>query len=100
MIVSVAGAFIAQLVEAHLPALMAKREELEALIASTHQERLMALDACFRDYQVAYAHCDDVKIYNALNGICQLYGGKLSIKTMQDVQNILENPNRTGKLRW
>ncbi|WP_104749720.1 hypothetical protein [Helicobacter cynogastricus] len=91
---------IVQLVETHLPALMAKREELEALIASTHQERLMALDACFKDYEHAYAHCDGGKIYNALNGICQLYGGELSVKTMQDVQTILENPNRTGKLRW
>ncbi|GMB95623.1 hypothetical protein [Helicobacter sp. NHP22-001] len=91
---------IAQLVEVHLPALMAKREELETLIASTHQERLMALDACFRDYQVAYADCNDEEIYNALNGICQLYGGTLSIKNMQDVQKTLENPNRTGKLRW
>ncbi|MFC3848054.1 hypothetical protein ACFOPX_05885 [Helicobacter baculiformis] len=91
---------ITQLVETHLPALVAKREELEALIASTHQERLMALDACFKDYQSAYAHCDEGKIYEALNGICQLYGGELSIKTIQDVQNILENPDRTGKLRW
>ncbi|WP_163565218.1 hypothetical protein [Helicobacter suis] len=91
---------IAQLVEAHLPALMAKREELESLIASIHQERLMAIDACFKDYQSAYARCDGGKIYEALDGICQLYGGRLSVKTMQDVQNILENPDRTGKLRW
>ncbi|BEG57196.1 hypothetical protein NHP21005_08840 [Helicobacter sp. NHP21005] len=91
---------IAQLVEVHLPALIAKREELEVLIASTHQERLMALDACFQDYERAYAHCDGGQIYNALEGICQLYGGHLETKTMQDVQRVLENPNRTGKLRW
>ncbi|BDQ28255.1 hypothetical protein [Helicobacter ailurogastricus] len=27
-------------------------------------------------------------------------GGTLSTKNMQDVQKTLENPNRTGKLRW
>ncbi len=91
---------IVSLVEAHLPALIEKREELERLIASTHKERLMALDASFEDYKRAYAHCDGGEIYNALNGICQLFGSTLSVKTMQDVQKILENPKRTGKLRF
>ncbi|WP_367687739.1 hypothetical protein [Helicobacter pylori] len=91
---------IASLVENHLPALMEKEEKLEKLINSAHKERLMALGACFEDYKKAYVYCDGERIYNALEGICQLFGSTLSIKSMQDVQKVLENPNRTGKLRW
>ncbi len=91
---------IASLAENHLPALMEKKEKLEKLINSTQKERLMALGACFEYYKKAYAYCDGERIYNALEGVCQLFGGTLSIKSMQDVQKVLENPNRTGKLRW
>ena len=60
----------------------------------------MVIDSSFRDYQLAYANNDDSEIYNALNGICSLYGETLSIKDMNDVKQILEKPNRTGKLQW
>lgn len=90
---------IANLVVEKLPALMENRETLEQLIEETHRKRLMAIDSSFRDYQLAYANNNDIGIYNALNGICNLYGETLCIKNMDDVKQILEMPNRTGKLQ-
>ncbi|EEO24383.2 MULTISPECIES: hypothetical protein [Helicobacter] len=91
---------IANLVAEKLPVLIENREKLEQLIEETHHQRLMVIDSSFRDYQLAYANNDDSEIYNALNGICSLYGETLSIKDMNDVKQILEKPNRTGKLQW
>ncbi|MEB2817193.1 hypothetical protein [Campylobacter upsaliensis] len=91
---------IANLVAEKLPVLIENREKLEQLIEETHHQRLMVIDSSFRDYQLAYANNNDVGIYNALNGICSLYGETLSIKDMNDVKQILEKPNRTGKLQW
>lgn len=91
---------IANLVAEKLPVLIENREKLEQLIEETHHQRLMVIDSSFRDYQLAYANNDDSEIYNALNGICSLYGETLSIKDMNDVKQVLEKPNRTGKLQW
>lgn len=91
---------IANLVAEKLPALMENREQLEQLIEQTHRERLMTAESSFDDYQIAYANNNDKEIYNALNGICNLYGETLSIKDMNDVKQTLENKNRTGKLQW
>lgn len=91
---------IADLVAEKLPALMENREQLERLIEQTHRERLMTAESSFKDYQLAYASETDDGIYNALNGICNLYGETLSIKDMNDVKGVLEGKNRTGKLQW
>lgn len=91
---------IADLVAEKLPALMENREQLERLIGQTHRERLMTAESSFKDYQLAYASETDDGIYNALNGICNLYGETLSIKDMNDVKGVLEGKNRTGKLQW
>lgn len=91
---------IAALVTEKLPALMERREQLEQLIEQTHHERLMTINSSFKDYQLAYASVSDEGIYNALNGICNLWGETLSIKDMNDVKGVLENKNRKGKLQW
>lgn len=91
---------IAALVTEKLPALMERREQLEQLIEQTHHERLMTINSSFKDYQLAYASVSDEGIYNALNGICNLWGETLSIKDMNDVKGVLENKNHTGKLQW
>lgn len=91
---------IADIVAQKLPALIENREKLEELIASTHKERLMSLDSSFADYKKAYQNADDNSIYDGLNRICNLYDSSLSIKDINDVEKVLKNPNRTGKLRW
>lgn len=91
---------IANLIAEKLPTLVENREKLERLIEETHNKRLMLIDSSFKDYQLAYANNNDSGIYNALNGICNLYGETLSIKDINDSQKILENKNRTGKLQW
>lgn len=91
---------IADLIAEKLPALMENREQLERLIEKTHRERLIVIESSFKDYQLAYASNTDDGFYNALNGICNLYGETLSIKDMNDVRQTLENKNRTGKLQW
>ncbi|TLE01205.1 hypothetical protein LS73_002545 [Helicobacter muridarum] len=91
---------IANLVAEKLPILMDSREQLEQLIKKTHRERLIVIESSFKDYQLAYTNNNDKEIYNALNGICNLYGETLSIKDMNNVEQILKKPNRTGKLQW
>lgn len=91
---------IADIVAQKLPALIENREKLEELIASTHKERLMSLESSFADYKKAYQNADDNDIYDGLNRICNLYDSSLSIKDINDVEKVLKNPNRTGKLRW
>lgn len=91
---------IADIVAQKLPALIENREKLEELIASTHKERLMSLESSFADYKKAYQNADDNGIYDGLNRICNLYDSSLSIKDINDVEKVLKNPNRTGKLRW
>lgn len=91
---------IADIVAQKLPALIEDREKLEELIASIHKERLMSLDSSFADYKKAYQNADDNGIYDGLNRICNLYDSSLSIKDINDVENILKKPNRTGKLQW
>lgn len=91
---------IADIIAQKLPALIEDREKLEELIASTHKERLMSLDSSFADYKKAYQNADDNGIYDGLNRICNLYDSSLSIKDINDVENILKKPNRTGKLQW
>ncbi|MDY5185486.1 magnesium transporter [Helicobacter trogontum] len=91
---------ISKLVSQNLPLLIQKRKELEAIIQATHKERLYNLQGFFDSYKTAYMQGDDEKIYDALNGISNLYGKTLNIKNMGDVRAILDKPNRTGKLRW
>lgn len=91
---------ISKLVAENLPALIEEREELENIVIEIHQNRLHTLEKSFADYCAAYDCRDDKSIYDALNKICDLWGKELKIKTIQDVQNILENPNRTGELKW
>lgn len=91
---------IAELVAENLPALVNEREELTRLIEATHQQRLMSLESSFADYQQANIHLDSYKITESLENICRIFGGKLPIKTMGDVRNVLQNTNRTGKLQW
>lgn len=91
---------IADIVAQKLPALIENREKLKELIASTHKERLMSLESSFADYKKAYQNADDNDIYDGLNRICNLYDSSLSIKDINDVEKVLKNPNRTGKLRW
>lgn len=91
---------IADIVAQKLPALIENGEKLEELIASTHKERLMSLESSFADYKKAYQNANDNGIYDGLNRICNLYDSSLSIKDINDVEKVLKNPNRTGKLRW
>ncbi len=92
---------ISTLVAENLPSLIQEREELEAIIEATRKERLCNLQNFFNAYKVAYAQGDDTGIYNSLNQISQTIGGKeLEVKDMDDVKQILEKPNRTGKLQW
>lgn len=92
---------IAKLVTEKLPPLIQEREELEQIIEAMHQERLCNLNEFFSQYQVAYAQCDDVGIYDSLNGVSKTMSGKeLQTKDMNDVKGVLEGKNRTGKLQW
>lgn len=91
---------IADIIAQKLPILIENREKLEELIASTHKERIMSLESSFADYQKAYKNIDDNGIYEGLNRICNLYDSSLGIKDINDVENVLKNPNRTGKLQW
>lgn len=91
---------IAELIASELPALLENEEKLERLIEETHCKRLLSIDSSFEDYQKAYGQYDEQGIYEALNSLCLLWGGELKIKNMGDVQKILENPNRCGKLKW
>lgn len=91
---------IADLVSKELPILIESRERLEQLIEKTHQNRLTTINRSFKDYRLACSNNDNEGIYNALNSICNLYGKTLSVKNMNDVRLIMENTNRTGKLRW
>ncbi len=91
---------IAELIAENLPTLVNEREELTRLIEATHQQRLMSLESSFADYQQANIHLDSYKITESLENICRIFGGKLPIKTMGDVRNVLQNTSRTGKLQW
>lgn len=91
---------IADLIASSLPAIMEEEERLYQIVEETHRKRLQSIESSFEDYQKAYSQCDEQSIYNALNNICGLWGEELKVKNMEDVQNILENPNRSGKLKW
>lgn len=92
---------ISKLVSENIPALIQEREELQLLIDITHKERLCNLQNFFNQYQESYAQCDDRETYNNLNKISTTMGGEeLQTKDMHDVENILKDENRTGKLQW
>ena len=91
---------IAELIASELPTLLENEEKLERLIEETHCKRLLSIESSFEDYQKAYGQYDEQGVYEALNSLCSLWGGELKIKNMGDVQKILENPNRCGKLKW
>lgn len=91
---------IATLCVENLPQLIEEREELEKLIESTHKERLIALESSFADCAIAMENNDDDAYTKALQKINALWGAELKIKTIDDVKEILEKPNRTGRLEW
>ncbi|MDE7255668.1 MAG: hypothetical protein K2N54_05770, partial [Helicobacter sp.] len=90
---------IAALINAELPALIAKQAQLERIIAQTHRQRLIAFDMSFRDYQLACARAQSAETTRALSAINALWGKRLSVQTMDDVKAILQNEH-TGILQW
>ncbi|WP_026943923.1 hypothetical protein [Helicobacter rodentium] len=84
----------------NLPQLIEEREEIEKLIESTHKERLITLESSFADCAIAIENNDDVTYTEALQKINALWGAELKIKTIDDVKEILQQPNRTGCLKW
>lgn len=91
---------IATLCAENLPQLIEEREELEKLIESTHKERLITLDSSFAECAIAMEKDDYDAYTKALQKINALWGAELKIKTIVDVKEILEKPNRTGCLEW
>lgn len=91
---------IAALCAENLPQLIEEREEIEKLIESTHKERLITLERSFADCAIAIENNDDVAYTKALQEINKLWGAELKIKTLDDVQETLQKPNRTGCLKW
>ncbi|WP_273213623.1 hypothetical protein [Helicobacter rodentium] len=91
---------IATLCAENLPQLIEEREEIEKLIESTHKERLITLESSFADCAIAIENNDDVTYTEALQKINALWGAELKIKTIDDVKEILQQPNRTGCLKW
>lgn len=91
---------IATLCAENLPKLIEEREEIEKLIESTHKERLITLESSFAGCAIAMENNDDVAYTEALQEINKLWGAELKIKTIDDVKEILEKPNRTGCLKW
>lgn len=90
---------IATLCAENLPQLIEEREKIEKLIESTHKERLITLESSFADCAIAIENNDDVAYTKALQEINKLWGAELKIKTIDDVKEILEKPNRTGVLK-
>lgn len=90
---------IAALCAENLPQLIEEREEIEKLIESTHKERLITLERSFADCAIAIENNDDVAYTKALQEINKLWGAELKI-TIDDVKEILQQPNRTGCLEW
>lgn len=91
---------ISKLCAENLPQLIEEREELEKLIESTHKERLITLDSSFAECSIAMEKDDYDAYTKALQKINALWGAELKIKTIVDVKEILEKPNRTGCLEW
>lgn len=83
-----------------LPQLIADRERLETLIKAAHEEKILKLNMSFADFRVAFAQNNSSKITESLDKICKIYGGELDIKNNDDMKALLQNPNRTGKLKW
>lgn len=91
---------ISKLCAENLPQLIEERKEIEKLIESTHKERLITLESSFADCAIAMKNNDDVAYTKALQEINKLWGAELKIKTIDDVKEILQQPNRTGCLEW
>lgn len=91
---------IAALVAERLPAIIAKREALQKLIAKEHKERMLSIESSFSDYKSAVTNADSSGIYSALNGINKLFGKELRIKNLEDVKTELLREDRTGMLKW
>ena len=91
---------ISKLCAENLPQLIEEREEIEKLIESTHKERLITLESSFADCAIAIENNNDVAYTEALQEINKLWGAELKIKTIDDMKESLEKPNRTGKLQW
>lgn len=91
---------IATLVITNLEPLMSEGDRLQKIIEDEHRGRLLSADSSFSDYQKSCQRYDEEGVYRALNSMSLLWGRELQIKDIDDMQKILENRNRCGKLIW
>lgn len=92
---------ISRLVAEKLPAIIKEREELELLIDENHKSRLEIIELSLSGFEEAVSSRNKKGTFKVLNKIHKLQKGReLEVKDIKDVRAILEQPNRTGKLKW
>lgn len=92
---------ISRLVAEKLPAIIKEREELELLIDENHKSMLEIIELSLSGFEEAVSSRNKKGIFRFLNKIHKLQKGReLEVKDIKDVKAILEQPNRTWKLKW